>query len=169
MKLVVDTNVPKAANGSSASPQASPECITTCAQRLKDLQRHHILVLDDGWHILREYIGQLASSGQPSVGDAFLKWVLTNQTNSRRCEHIHITPSEPGPFPSSFLEFPSAPELADFHWKDRKFVAVAAAHPEHPPILNAVDSDWWDHREAMALHGIQIEFVCRDAPFIQGD
>jgi len=41
------------------------------------------------------------------------------------------------------------------------------AHPEHPPILNAVDSDWWHHQDALARHGVRVEFLCPDAPFMQ--
>lgn len=164
-KLIVDTNVPVVANGRSASPQASLECVAICAQKLLDIQRHHILVLDDGWHILREYIGELASSG-PGPGDAFLKWILSNQADPNRCEYTHVTPSVGR---LGFEEFPSASDVAHFHWKDRKFVAVTVAHPEHPPILNAVDSDWWAYREALARHGVRVEFLCPDAPFMQGE
>jgi hypothetical protein len=41
-------------------------------------------------------------------------------------------------------------------------VAVALTHPDHPPIYNAVDSDWQIHQQALEKHGIQIEFLCPD-------
>ena len=43
----------------------------------------------------------------------------------------------------------------------QKFVAVALASGAHPPILNAVDSDWWNHRAALADAGVTCEFLCR--------
>ena len=140
MKTIADTNVPKVANWQTS--QASPACVAACARRLSDIQSAGTLVLDDGWHILREYLTNLRSSGQPGMGDAFLKWVLTNQANPRRCELVHITPVNTGPDCCDFAEFPEDNNLARFDPADRKFVAVAVAHPEHPPILNAVDTDW---------------------------
>lgn len=156
MKVVVDTNVPKVAN--HETPQASPQCIFTCAKWIQEIQKQHILVLDDGWYILKEYIRQLNSKGQPGVGDAFLKWVLTNLSNSKHCEQVHITEDIHG----GYLEFPNDPDLGNFDPSDRKFVAVALTHIEHPPILNAVDTDWWNHRVTLERHGIRIKFLCPD-------
>ena len=41
-------------------------------------------------------------------------------------------------------------------------VAVARAHPENPPILQAVDSGWWNHRDALHQNGVTIDFICQD-------
>jgi len=156
MKLVVDTNVPIVANG-MASPQATPECVSTCVQYISDFSdEKHILILDWERHILNEYGHKLSSDGQPGIGDAFLKWVLTNQGNSQRCEFVHIT-EHPN---RGFEEFPDDPDLLKFDPSDRKFVATAQAHPDYPPILNAVDTDWWHYRSSFRKHGIHIEFLC---------
>ncbi len=159
MRIIVDTNVPVVANGHSQ--QASPGCIGACIGRLDKLRREDILVLDDGWIILREYIHNLRSTGQPGVGDAFLQWVLTNQRNPRRCELVHIIVHE-GPGEGHLVEFPDDAELVGFDPSDRKFVAVALAHAERPPIVNAVDRDWWDYRDPLSKHGINVEFLCSD-------
>ena len=42
-----------------------------------------------------------------------------------------------------------------------KFLAVAAAHEEHPPILQAFDSKWWGWRDALAQVGISVHFLCK--------
>ena len=145
--------------------QASQQCILACTQRLHDIAAgHDVLVLDDGWHILREYQNHLRSDGQPGPGDAFLKWVLTNRANPERCELVHITPAVDL---GGFAEFPTDPALEGFDPADHKFVAVAVAHHEHPPILNAVDAGWWLYRHVLNNHGIQVVFVCPDAPFIE--
>lgn len=45
---------------------------------------------------------------------------------------------------------------------DRKFVAVAVAHPKRPPILNASDTDWLDWQEGLKRDGIEVRHVCED-------
>ena len=69
---------------------------------------------------------------------------------------VTITPHEQ----RGFEEFPDDPELARFDRDDRKFVAVALASGTSPPIVNASDRDWWEHREALQVHGIEILFLC---------
>jgi hypothetical protein len=155
MHRVVDTNVLIVANGRDC-PQASPECVVTCAQHLQEIQQHGTLVLDDAWHIIREYMHKVSQTGQPGAGDAFLKWVLTNQSNSQCVEKISITPIGD----DEFAEFPSTPTLADFDRSDRKFVAVALTHPQKPPICNAVDSDWRNFHEVLVQAGVTVEFLC---------
>ena len=43
---------------------------------------------------------------------------------------------------------------------DRKFVAVANAHPAKPPILQSTDSKWWGWKEALQEVGITVHFLC---------
>lgn len=119
-----------------------------------------LLVIDDSWRILREYLANLRSEGQPGVGDAFLKWVLLNRNNSSRVVQVKITPLVD--MPTNFLEFPDDDRLRNFDPSDRKFVAVAQAHPEKPPILEAVDSKWWQFKEILREKGVQVEFLCPD-------
>jgi len=157
MRVVVDTNVPVVANGKSE--QASPKCVEDCAVRLRKLTRQDKLVLDDGWLIIKEYKANLRSSGQPGMGDAFLKWVLTNYCNPKCCELVPITPRDA--IETDFEEFPSDPALENFHAKDRKFVAVALSHPQKPAILQAVDTRWWEMREALRVAGVTVHFLCR--------
>jgi hypothetical protein len=85
------------------------------------------LVLDDMWRIIGEYMQNLRRSGEPGVGDAFLRWVLTNKDNPQRCDLVTITPVE-----NDFREFPADAALSDFDPSDRKFIAVALAHPQKP-------------------------------------
>ena len=159
MKVVVDTNVAAVANG--RSDQASPGCVVTCVERLQRITKGtDTLVLDDRWRIIREYQSNLHSSGQPGVGDAFLKWVLTHWTNLQRCELVSITPVDKQE--STFEEFPPDPALRDFDPSDRKFIAVALAHPQCPSILQAVDREWWACRKRLERHGVMIDFICEE-------
>lgn len=162
MIAVIDTNVPIVANGHSE--QASNACVISCAQKVSEIMSPgNKLLLDDRWLIISEYQQNLHPLGQPGVGDAFLKWVLTNQANTNRCALVQITPRDDE---LMFEEFPEDPDLNAFDPSDRKFVAVAcayfSAHSENPPILDAVDTDWWHHRQALNNNNVIIEFICLD-------
>lgn len=63
---------------------------------------------------------------------------------------------------ADFEEFPTDPRLASFDASDRKFVAVAIKAGSKPPVLNAVDSDWWNHLSVLREHGVKVEFLCPD-------
>lgn len=154
--VVVDTNVGLVANGKAE--QASPECVLTCIDRFERIREKEKVLLDDGMYILHEYMSNLSMSGQPGMGDAFMKWVWENQANPGHCLQIHITPKEPGS--DDFEEFPNDPDLRDFDMSDRKFVAVSIASGLNPPVLNASDKDWWEYRKPLERNGVQIDFLC---------
>jgi hypothetical protein len=66
---------------------------------------------------------------------------------------------------TDFDEVPAPLELEDgdhIDPSDRMFLAVAAAHPEHPPIVQATDSKWIGWEAELAKHGIAIEWLCRE-------
>lgn len=163
MKVIVDTNVAVVANERNTA--ADPECVLTCINHLQAIQKQHILVLDDQWRIIREYMAELRSEGQPGVGDAFLKWVLTNQKNPNRCTFVHITPVSGSEDENDFVEFPDDVRLAKFDRADRKFVAVARSHPEHPPIYNATDTDWIPVSSVLLEYDVMVEFLCPEEIF----
>ncbi|MBI5446419.1 MAG: hypothetical protein HY900_35045, partial [Deltaproteobacteria bacterium] len=155
MVCVVDTNVGIAANEKSS---ASLTCVLTCVAALREVMTSGHIVIDDSWRIIGEYKRELLPDGQPGVGDLFLKWVLTNQWNPDRCTMVSITPKADDP--EDFEEFPVHKGLTKFDRSDRKFVAVAAAHPAAPPILEATDSKWWGWKGALAECGIEVRFLC---------
>jgi|SRR6185295_17128940 len=152
---VVDTNVAVVANGKA--PHAGVGCVRACVDALVEIQSRGRLLLDDCGEILIEYRRHLSPSGQPGVGDAFFKWLWSNQANPERCRKVSINPVAE---PRCFEEFPAALDLSNFDPSDRKFVAVAIASGENPPILNAVDSDWWTHREPLRRQGVEVRFLC---------
>jgi hypothetical protein len=155
MPVVIDTNVLIAANGRDCE-QATPACQLACIQSLRNTQTQDFLVIDDGFHILKQYQKEVSPTGQPGVGDAFLKWVLTNQGNPQRCQQVHITPTAD----DNFKEFPDSPGLRSFDKDERKFVAVALTHPDRPPVLNAVDSDWLHFQTALTDAGVTVQQLC---------
>lgn len=158
MHIVVDTNVAIVAN--KKSEQASATCVDACLRYLEALQVSDTLVIDAQWYIIKEYMQNLRSEGQPGAGDAFLRWVLINRTNPQRVEQVAITPLDNSG--REFLEFPTDEALKGFDPADRKFVAVALVHSEHPPILNAVDPHWGLFKEALQAHGVESLSLCPD-------
>ena len=144
--------MPLAVNGKSS---AEPACALAAVARIQQLQQGKILVLDADYLILKECQNKLSSTGQPGVGEAFLLWAWHNHTNPRHCAVVPLAKTDKGHFAS----FPTAPELADFDPADRKFVAVALTHPANPPVMNATNSDWHHHHEALIRHGVRVEFT----------
>ena len=156
---LVDTNVGVVAN--EKCDEAAPGCVLACARRLLEFQSVYRLVLDSSDLILDEYRKRLSLSGRPGAGDAFMKWVWDNRFNTEYCEPVEIH-ARVNPRGEDYHEFPDVPELADFDPADRKFAAAALASTDRPTVLNAVDSDWWDYRDALQAHGIEVEFLCPD-------
>lgn len=150
---VVDVNVPIVANGDS--PQADLDCVSACEDALDQIVKMGMIVIDAGRQILSEYQRYLNPSGQPGLGDAFMQWVWEHQAVVERCEQVTITPVG-----ASFAEFPSDPDLTVFHPDDRKYIAVALKSCRNPLVLNAVDSDWWQHRDALSKNGVKLKFLC---------
>lgn len=159
-KFVVDTNVPKIANLSNdpvSITEDLSDCVTACIEMIEHIKEKGGLVLDDGDEIYDEYRKQLNLSGQPGVGDGFLSWVHYNRHSFPSSDRIPITKNG-----YSYDEFPDHQDLADFDSSDRKFVAVANAHPDKPPILEATDSKWWGWKDALLESGITVNFLCPD-------
>ncbi len=154
-EVVVDTNVLLVANG--AHVEVSPECRKSCVKRLEQIQQSGIVAIDDEWRILREYQKKTQPNQPKGVGDVFLKWLLRNLSNPARCHQVTLTE----PTENRFTESPSEPLLANFDPSDRKFVAVAAAHPRRPPILQAADSKWLGWEAALKTHHVVVDFICR--------
>lgn len=157
MKIaVVDTNVVLVANG--RHPDVSLHCKAECAIRLQDVMKSGRLALDDGFRILNEYLNKTSPKTGNQPGDAFVKWALQNSKNPRHVDLVRLDAN----VDRGFESFPPDDALANFDPPDRKFVAVACAHPDKPPILQATDSKWLDWEAALKRQGIMIEFICRD-------
>ena len=150
----MDTNVAVVANG--LAQQASDECVERCVNELARIVDGCVVVLDSDRWILDEYQKTLNFSGHPRAGDSFFKWLFYNQANPEHCRKVAITPHAD----RGFEEFPDDSALANFDRDDRKFVAVALASKTNPPILNASDTDWWNHLDTLKQHGIKVSFLC---------
>lgn len=159
-KCIVDTNILKKAND-ALHPDSIPEelagCVAACIEALEHVRATpDCLILDAGNEIYDEYARNLSRSGQPGLGDAFMKWVHDTCWSLPESNRVAITKTGK----NAYKEFPDSKDLADFDPSDRKFIAVANAHPRHPPILEATDRKWWLFRDALKKAGITVQFLC---------
>jgi len=159
-KCVLDTNVPKTANLAGDPANISNQlvgCVLNCVEAVEYVVKKGGVVIDAGDEIFDEYRGNLSMSGQPGIGDHFMKWVHDNRWNFPNADRVMITKDG-----ESYNEFPNHNGLINFDRSDRKFVAVANAHPKKPPVLQATDSKWWGWKEALCEVGIIVKFLCPD-------
>ena len=154
---LVDTNVPKTANLANdpgTIPADLVECVGACVEAISRVVDKGRLVMDAGDEIFDEYRRNLSLGGQPGVGNMFMKWVHDNRWKFPAKDRVPITKDG-----DSYREFPSHAGLTGFDPSDRKFVAVANAHPDKPHILQGTDSKWWGWRDALLEVGIAITFL----------
>lgn len=154
MTFIVDTNVILVANGQH--DDVSPPGVSACALKLQAIMAGGRIALDHAFEILLEYQNKTTPKLSNRPGDAFVKWALQNNANTTKCDRIELNahPSR------GYDSFPDDARISNFDPPDRKFVAVASAHPEKPPILQAADSKWLGWEPALNDHGIQVDFLC---------
>jgi hypothetical protein len=154
VKAVVDTNVLLVANEQHA--EASSECIEACILRLLAISAKGVVVIDDGYRILGEYLHKTRLHPPKRVGDVFLKELLRNAGNSCKVQQVALHETAE----NCFTEFPDPGLEPLFDAPDRMFVAVAHAHPDNPPVWQAVDCKWLDWWPALMAAGVAVDFVC---------
>ena len=130
-------------------------CVLSCIIAIECVIKQGGLVIDSGDEIYNEYLHNLCLSGQKGIGNAFMKWVHDNRW--RLPDSDRVTISKNG---DSYKEFPDHEGLVNFDISDRKFVAVANAHPKKPPILQSTDCKWWGWKNALEDVGITVCFLC---------
>lgn len=155
MKAVIDTNVLLVANGDH--DEISDKCKKECIDRLNAIMGSGTVVIDGGRHLLGEYSNKISSNRQKGVGDAFLKWLHQNRSQKPKVEQVSL--DKFGDDQSK--EFLISDLPPDFDHSDRKFVAVANAHAEKPPIWQAADCKWLDWWRPLKAKGIVVDFLCR--------
>jgi hypothetical protein len=124
------------------------------------MEGHQRLAVDTTRFILKEYCKDYEGLRDQSYRRLFSIWIY-------RHLHTDCLLVDPQPIDNSgtnFRLFPSDSALNGFDRDDRKFVAVAIAAQQTlgdtVPILNAVDRDWCDYRNALQQNGIRVQFVC---------
>lgn len=153
--VVIDTNVLLVANQQHAD--ISEACVLACTAKLLDAKTK-VVVIDDGFRILNEYQNKTSAYQNTRMGDVFLKWLLQNKANTDRVHQVSITETTG----DHFAEFPDHTLQPHFDAPDRKFPAVANAHADKPPVLQAADCKWMNWWPALQAAGILVDFICPD-------
>ena len=161
-KCVVDTNVPIVANLLTSYDENDGipwGCIEACFEVITHVFKNGGLVIDDTGEIVEEYSRQFSIKRASGQGGKFIKWIHDFQWNPDKVTRISIHRLN-----STYKEFPDHDGLVNFDTDDRKFVAVANAHPDtyKPPIFQATDSKWWGWKDALSEVGIDVRFLCPD-------
>jgi len=159
LRCVIDTNV--AATANAANPGAPPSCVVASARALEAVMKRGHVFVDADDRIVAEYRANLSATGQPGPGDAFLKWLLTHEWGGQRVTRVPITRDAGDE--EGFEELPAPADGTRFDPSDRKFLAVAAAHPDRPPVLQSFDSKWWGWKAALSEIGVTLHFLCPGA------
>ncbi len=156
-KYIIDANVPILA----ATPVRDiPEDQFTCALNAMKFIHSFLqdsnskLVLDDEWRVLSEYQNIEKRNTGRSIGMEFLSWVYQNRLKDV-CDLLHLEEVSE----NVYAEYPPTEELREFDPPDRKYIALAYKHKEHPPIIEASDSKWWGIKGALREYGLQVNFI----------
>lgn len=151
MTRVIDTNVPLVVKRPDGHPS---ELIEKCEILLEELlERRSAVVTDEDGEIIEEYFHQLSYAGQPTLGDAFAKYVHDNRYQWDESMRPNIEPGNPGANSYRVL----GGDDVEIDPSDRKF--VAAAKVASVPISQAADTKWLDWGAVLARHGVVVEFV----------
>jgi hypothetical protein len=152
--LVVDTNV--FAVAADLHGGASDECKLACIQILRTIEGGHRIAVDHADAIFTEYLGALRACPQPTFASKLAIRLYRLRHSQDVCHQIEITPVDAPP--GSFAEVP--PVLQDFDTDDQKFIAVAAAEGNTPPLIAGIDGEWWDRRVDFADAKLDLQFPC---------
>jgi hypothetical protein len=147
---LVDTNVLIAANGHS--PQVSASGVQKCEEFVEGLFEDTIISVDSNHEIFDEYFRHMNHSGQPGIGDVFVKYLFDRQADNTICETVETARDEE----CLYRVFSDKPDLLDFDKNDLKFVAVHFLSKYLSPIVNACDSDWADNKALLDSYNIAV-------------
>jgi hypothetical protein len=155
--IVVDTNVLAVSEGRHDG--ASDACVAACATLARRIQEGRAtVVVDEADEILTEYLRVLGQDGSSGIGVKLARRLRQRKYDDAVCRRVPITPIECPP--GSYEEVPEG--LRDFDLDDQKFLAVARADRESPPLFAGIDQEWWRRRADLAAAGFDIQFPCSD-------
>lgn len=155
-KLIMDTNVAVKA----ATPQEECEseewdmqekCVDFIGKFVKNPASQ--LVLDLDYEIITEYRNRIPSN--TDMGKIFWRWFNTYIGQIPFENMVKLDKDSEG----NYVMFPLEARTKEFDRSDRKFVALARMHSEHPAIVEASDGKWFGFKETFEEYGVHIEFL----------
>ena len=158
-KIILDTNVPaKAAVSPATCPPEELKMQKACMEYIGELvkSKEKKLVLDLDHEIWKEYHNNVCNSS--NIGKIFFRWLYEYYATISPEDHIKLNKGSDG----KYVDYPYDVETQGFDESDKKFVALANAHQEKPPIIEAADGKWLGYEQSFAKYGIHIEFLDRE-------
>lgn len=151
MSRVIDTNVPLVVKLPDDRPT---ELVDACEELLEEIIENGLpVVTDELGEIIEEYFHQLSRGGQPTLGDAFAKYVYDNRHSWDEAVRPDIEPDTTTVNSYAVL----GGDDAEIDPSDRKI--VAAAKVAGVPVVQATDTKWLDWGEVLGRHGVQVEYA----------
>ncbi len=160
-KYIVDTNVLcMARERYDEMTPSEAKCAMACINFITEFMKNdYRLVLDKDREILGEYERNINTKGQPTLATIFMKWIYEYISKAEVNDiYVDLLKREQ----DDYETFPINKRLREFDNSDKKFVALANAHPENPPIVQGTDCKWWGFRDVLAECGIQVDFLCEE-------
>ena len=152
--LVVANDLTRLSRGLIAiSPQVSGECQLACVTFIEELMTNDTIVIDDGTLFLEKYKSHCSFSGQPGIGDAFLRAVFERGYSNDWVTRVTIVDGEGFRLPAAFLG-------CGFDNDDMLWIAAAFNGPLDTMVANACDSDYQDFEATIAGIGVAVLEIC---------
>jgi hypothetical protein len=163
--MIIDVNIPYAAGKPIAELKADEvDVADRCVDFIDEIRKSKKpfrIALDQGWEIMEEYRRASERAGhQPQLASVFYQ-NLAQRLNSGAVlekDFVELVKTPDG----LYDPYPRSEALRRFDRADRKFIALAYKHAEHPSIYEGTDCEWWGIRDAMADEGLKVEFLCEE-------
>ena len=153
---IIDTNIFIAANGKA--DQLTDNDVNKCKLFVTSLFNDTIISLDIQGEIFNEYFTHMNWSGQPNIGDIFVKYLWDRQYDKTVCEMVDIKKDKNG----IYKQLRNKDDLFEFDPNDLKFIAVYFGSKNNVIICNACDSDWAEHKILLKKHDINVFEILQD-------
>lgn len=155
MTRVIDTNVLLVTKFDDQHPK---ELLEACEEILeKILEKRLTVVTDADGEIVSEYMHKLSFSGQPSLGDAFARYVHDH----RFAWEEEMRPDiQPHPVDENRYGVLRGDD-AEIDPSDRKF--VASAKVSGVSIVQGTDTKWLDWGAVLGRHGVPVTYAHEDS------
>lgn len=157
--VVVDTNVLAVAEG--LNEDASSNCKAACVRLAGQIANGDVVLAVDsattGEKVFKEYLERLAQSPHDGIGKKLAVNLYHRRFDQSVCQIVEAAPCQDDP-QTDFEDMPD--DLRDFDRDDHKWIAVARAAPQHTPVFQALDGEWWERREDLLSEGVEVQFLC---------
>ncbi len=165
---IIDTNIWIAASGKA--DHAGETCTDRCSKWLSEFARStDSLVIDEASLENHEVPGlSVLAELRRNIREGWVGHdVLNRLYRDFRFEPMPIRYDRDGAIIERLddqgdLEQIDEKKLPGFESADRKWVALHFAHPERPPIHNALDGDWLKQWATLRRLGVALRLVCRE-------